>query len=80
MQFFMRGALPPALVSPPPFDPLVLPVRGAFPHLAARSSPAPPLFKPRPCPSYSRRRGRINVGPNLNLVPNVVRPHKTWVW
>ena len=22
----------------------------------------------------------INLGPNFNLVPNVVLPHKTWVW
>ena len=36
--------------------------------------------KLRPCPSYSRRRDRINLGPNFNSVPNVVQPHKTWVW
>ena len=40
----------------------------------------PPLYKLRPCPSYSRRRDRINLGPNFNLVQNVVLPHKTWVW
>ena len=36
--------------------------------------------KLRPCPSYSRRRGRINLVPNFNSVPNIVQPHKTWVW
>ena len=40
----------------------------------------PPLYKLRFCPSYSRRRDRINLGPNFNSVPNVVQPHKTWVW
>ena len=30
-------------------------------------------------PSYSRRRDRINLVPNFNLVPNLVQPHKTWV-
>jgi hypothetical protein len=35
--------------------------------------------KLRPCPSYSRRRDRINLVSNFNLVPNVVQPHKTWV-
>ena len=45
-----------------------------------RSYPPPPLYKLRPCPSYSRRRDRINLGPNFNSVPNVVQPHKTWVW
>ena len=44
------------------------------------SPPPPPLYKLRLCPSYSRRRDRINLGPNFNLVPNVVQPHKTWVW
>ena len=39
-----------------------------------------PLYKLRPCPSYSRRRDRINLVPNFNSVPNVVQPHKTWVW
>ena len=43
-------------------------------------SPPPPLYKLRPCPSYSRRRDCINLGPNFNSVPNVVQPHKTWVW
>ena len=41
--------------------------------------PPPPLSKLRPCPSYSRRRDRINLVPNLNSVPNLVQPHKTWV-
>ena len=36
-------------------------------------SPPPPLYKLRPCPSYSRRRDRINLGPNFNSVPNVVQ-------
>ena len=39
----------------------------------------PPLSKLRPCPSYSRRRDRINLVPNFNSVPNLVQPHKTWV-
>ena len=42
--------------------------------------PPSPLYKLRPCPSYSRRRDRINLVPNFNSVPNVVQPHKTWVW
>ena len=42
--------------------------------------PPPPLYKLRPCPSYSRRRDRINLVPNFDSVPNVVQPHKTWVW
>ena len=42
--------------------------------------PPPPLSKLRPCPSYSWRRDRINLGPNFHSVPNVVQPHKTWVW
>ena len=42
--------------------------------------PPPHLYKLRPCPSYSRRRDCINLGPNFNSVPNVVQPHKTWVW
>ena len=41
--------------------------------------PRPPLYKLRLCPSYSRRRDRINLGPNFNSVPNVVQPHNTWV-
>ena len=41
--------------------------------------PPPPLSKLRPCPSYSRRRDRINLVPNFNSVPNLVQPHKTWV-
>ena len=40
----------------------------------------PPLYKLRPCPSYSRHRDRINLGPDFNSVPNVVQPHKAWVW
>ena len=39
-------------------------------------TPPPPLYKLRPCPSYSRRTDR----PNFNSVPYVVQPHKTWVW
>ena len=39
----------------------------------------PPLYKLRPCPSYSRRRDRNNCVRNFNYVRNVVRPHKTWV-
>ena len=42
-------------------------------------TPPPPLSKLRPCPSYSRRRDRINLVPNFNSVPNLVQPHKTWV-
>ena len=42
--------------------------------------PPPSLYKLRPRPSYSRRRGRVNLGPSFNSVPNVVQPHKTWVW
>ena len=42
--------------------------------------PPPLLYKLRPCPSYSGRRDRNNLGPNYNSVPNVVQPHKTWVW
>ena len=30
-----------------------------------RGFPPPPLYKLRPCPSYSRRRDRINLVPNL---------------
>ena len=40
----------------------------------------PPLYKLRPCNSYSRRRDRINLVPNFNSVPNVVQPHKSCVW
>ena len=39
----------------------------------------PPLYKLRPCPSYSRRRDRNNCVRNFNCVQNVVRPHETWV-
>ena len=46
-------------------------------HNRAGAHP-PPLYKLRPCPSYSRRRDRINLVPNFNSVPNVVQPHKTW--
>ena len=48
--------------------------------LPPTTTPPPPLYKLRPCPSYSRRRDRINLVPNFNSVPNVVQPHKTWVW
>ena len=34
--------------------------------------PPPPLYKLRPCPSYSRRRDRISLVPNFNSAPNVV--------
>ena len=43
-------------------------------------APPPPLYKLRPCPSYSRRRGPINLRLDFNSVPDVVQPHKTWVW
>ena len=43
------------------------------------NSTPPPLYKLRPCPSYSRRRDRMNLVPNFNSVPNLVQPHKTWV-
>ena len=39
----------------------------------------PPLYKLRPCPSYSMRRDRHNLVPNFNSTPNVVQPHKTCV-
>ena len=41
--------------------------------------PPPPLYKLRPCPSYSRRRDHNNCVRNFNCVRNVVRPHETWV-
>ena len=41
-------------------------------------TPPPPLYKLRPCPSYSRRRDRINLVPNLNSVQNVVQPRGVW--
>ena len=44
----------------------------------AKSEVAHLLYKLRPCPSYSGRGDRINLGPNFNSVPNVVQPHKTW--
>ena len=40
--------------------------------------PPPPLYKLRPCPSYSRRRDRNNCV-HFNCVQDVVWPHKTWV-
>ena len=40
----------------------------------------PPLYKLRPCPSYSRRRDCNNCVRNFNCVRYVVRPQKTWVW
>ena len=42
-------------------------------------SPPPPLYKLRPCPSYSRRRDCNNCVHNFNCVRNVVWPHETWV-
>ena len=39
----------------------------------------PPLYKLRPCPSYSRRRDGNNWVRNFNCVQDVVRPHETWV-
>jgi len=42
--------------------------------------PPPPLYKLRPCPSYSRRRDHIALGPNFITVPNTVQPQKAWVW
>ena len=51
---------------------------GVIIGLASRTYP-PPLYKLRPCPSYSRRRVRNNCVRNFNCVQNVVRPHKTWV-
>ena len=45
-----------------------------------RSFCPPPPYKLHPCPSSCRCRDRINLGPNFNSVPNVVQPHKTWVW
>jgi hypothetical protein len=41
--------------------------------------PPPPLYKLRPCPSYSRRRDSNNCVRNLNYVQDAVRPHKAWV-
>ena len=41
-------------------------------------TPPPPLYKLRPCPSYSRLRDRINLVPNFNSVPNVVQPRGVW--
>ena len=35
--------------------------------------PPPLLYKLRPCASDSRRRDRINLGPNFNSVPNIVQ-------
>ena len=54
-------------------------MRRATRYLLGGGYPPPPLYKLRSCPSYSRRRDRINLGPNFNPVPNVVQPHKTWV-
>ena len=51
-----------------------------FANILTLLYPPPPLYKLRPCPSYSRRRDRTNLGRNFNLVPNVVLPHKIWVW
>ena len=49
------------------------------PNVICIVTPPPPLYKLRPCPSYSRRGDHINLVPNFNSVPNVVQPHKTWV-
>ena len=35
-------------------------------------------IKLRPCPSYNRRRDRINLVPNFNSVANVVQPRGVW--
>ena len=64
---------------PPPFGALAQRASRAVP-VPCPEVPPPPLYKLRPCPSYSRRRDRINLGPNFNSVPNVVQTHKTWVW
>ena len=50
------------------------------PRLSPQSRTPSPLYKLRPCPSYSRRRDLINLGPDFDSVPNIVQPHKTWVW
>ena len=52
----------------------------AYARLSSGVYPPPPLYKLRPCPSYSRRRDRINLVPNFNSVPNSVQPHKPCVW
>ena len=46
---------------------------------ASKIVPPPPLYKLRPCPSYSRRRDCNNCVRNFNCVRNVVRPDETWV-
>ena len=61
---------PPAHIAPPP---------PPGPGTPASSPLPPPLCKLRPCPSYSRRRDHVDLGPNFNSVPNIVQPHKTWV-
>ena len=48
-------------------------------HHTMASCQNPPLYKLRPCPSYSRRRDRNNCVRNFNWLRNVVRPHETWV-
>ena len=64
----------------PAVDSLVVPGECEVAESSTSYTPPPPLYKLRPCPSYSRRRDRINLVPNFNSVPNVVQPHKTWVW
>ena len=61
-------------------DPVVHTLRGVSGDVVTTYAyPPPPLYKLRPCPSYSRRRDRNNCVHNFNYVRNVVRPHKTWV-
>ena len=55
-------------------------IESATTLLRRTHTPPPPLYKLRPCPSCSRHRDRINLGPNFNSVPNVVQQHRTWVW
>ena len=69
VMIYLDGAL--RFVNAYPLHPVPAPPPPLYP---------PPLYKLRPCPSYSRRRDRINLGPTFNSVPNVVQPHKTWVW
>ena len=64
--------------NPPTLVPVVMTcAHGVFRGMSP--TPPPPLYKLRPCPSYSRRRDRNNCVRNFNYVRNVVRPHKTWV-
>ena len=41
--------------------------------------PPPPLYKLRPCPSYSRRRDSNNCVLSFSYVQDVVWPQNTWV-